>query len=259
MSLRRALLVVLLIVVAVLAAVLLGCSGPGVAGGGRGAPRPGSPFPPGIVRASRESPCSVDYGLLRTAGQETLYSSALPWMVCDVDAAFRAELKAEPATITDATAHIGADTANFLKLYPRAHVTSLELSPATCAVLRQNGARVQGALGRPGTFRAVNAEAGAWLGAAPTADLVYIDPPWGGPGHYEPLPLGGVPFSTLVRRLLDRGGEATGGARAVVAKLPRVYDLDAFVARVGRPASRHAIHDSRREGKISYWLLFFHN
>jgi hypothetical protein len=275
-ALRVCIAVVLIILVVLLALALRhgpgsGERSPPVAGGSRHrAPGQGSGFPPSILRAARAEGSTLDFGLFETKGNVSLYSSLMPWHVPDVDAALRAEFPdAEPRTIIDATAHIGVDAANFLKVFPRARVTAVEIDPDVARILRKNAARAVRRFAQPpGGLEVVEGDSLAYLrglaerAEAEPADLVFLDPPWGGPGERRPLDLSGAPLPGVVAELL-RGARPT--ARAVLVKLPRWTDLDAFEAAVGRPATRYPVRDHRRREsadvasppKTSYWLLGF--
>lgn len=241
---------VLLIILILLAAALLAARArPGPTLGGD-APRR---FPKKARAVARARPewGALDYDLFEVApGKLSWYSSLMPWHVPDVDRALHAEFAgAPPRSITDATAHIGADSANFLKVFPSATVTAVEIDPAVGAILRRNAARVTDALGVPASrLRVVVADARDYLRdpARVFDDLVYFDPPW--QTGREVLRLGQLP--AVVADILRRG------ARVALVKLPRESDLDAFDRAVGLVATRHAVHNAA-SGKLSYHLLAY--
>jgi hypothetical protein len=258
--------VLFVLVVALAAAVL--CEGGGLgpirggatAGGARrreGArARPYRQFPAGVRLAARAHPewGAVDYDLFEVApGDVSAYSSMMPWHAPDLGKALRAELPDPPRTITDATAHVGGDSAFFLKVFPSAAVTAVEVRPAVAAVLRRNARRITRALSLPPSrLRVVVADARDFLArGGGVSELVFFDPPWAG-SRGVPL-LGDTPLAGHVAAALR------SGARAVLVKLPREVDLDAFEAEVGLEATRHPIRDARvnKSGKLSYWLLAF--
>jgi hypothetical protein len=196
---------------------------------------------------------ALDYALFEEApGGVSWYSCLLPWQVPDVDAALRAEYAAgPPRTITDATAHIGADSANLLKVFPRAALTAIEICPDVGAVLRRNAARVTRALGiQAEQFRVVNGDA-ALRPDEDFGELVYLDPPWA--AGREALRLGATELPDFIRALLRAPG------RTVIAKLPKETDLAALDARVGRPGVRYPVYDARkpRVGPPSYYMLAY--
>jgi hypothetical protein len=250
-----ALAAVLILVLVLLAAALLAARArPGPTLGGT-APRR---FPKKVRASARAHPewGALDYNLFEAApGKLSWYSSLLPWHVPDVDRALRAEFPTEPPrTITDATAHIGADSANFLKVFPGATVTAVEVDPAIGAILRRNAARVTKTLGVPsGRFRVVVADARDYFRdpARVFDDLVYFDPPW--QTGREVLRLGRLRLSTVVADVLRRG------ARVALVKLPRESDLDAFDRAVGIASNRYPVYNAAHGDRAvpSYHLLVY--
>jgi hypothetical protein len=185
-----------------------------------------SRFPPSILRVEGSA---LDFGLFETKGAVSLYSSLMPWHLPDVDVALRAEFPGPPPrAIIDATAHIGVDSANFLRIFPRAKVTAIEIDPSVARVLRRNAARIAARYAQPGGgIEVVEGDSLAYLRrVAKPVDLIFLDPPWGGPGVHSPLDLSGEPLPKVVAELLR-------AARVIVVKLPRWTDLDAFDTTVG--------------------------
>src|SRR3954469_13947426 len=88
----------------------------GARGRGRGRPpakrevwAPG-PFPDDIVAEARHQKAPFDYAGLRTVGEETHFSSLMPWHLHDNNDALRRLVPAAGvATVLDATAHVGVD------------------------------------------------------------------------------------------------------------------------------------------------------
>jgi hypothetical protein len=242
-------------------------------------------FPAAVTKFARMTPEAIDYSALEISpGKVSLYSSLLPWHAPDVNAALRAEFPTPPAEILDATAHIGADSANFLSVFPGASLTAIEISPQVAAILRRNAAKTTRALGLPsGRFRVINADANialGLLGAEPFPDLrrrydlVFFDPPWGGSLGDAAVPaatlcLGPLPLTSVVAGMLRQETVSPDGierpsARVVLAKVPKRTDLDEFDEKVGQPATRYPIRDIRHaNGKDadallpSYWILAY--
>jgi len=245
-----AVVAVLLVLLVLLAALLLATRARPAPTLGGDAPRR---FPKKVRAQARAHPewGALDYDLFEAApGKLSWYSSLMPGHVPDVDRALRAEFAGgPPQTITDATAHIGADSANLLKVFPGATLTAVEIDPAIGAILRRNAARVTAALGLPaGRFRVVVADGRDHLrNARPPDELVYFDPPW--QTGREVLRLGHK-LSTVVADVLRRG------ARVALVKLPRESDLDAFDRAVGLVATRYPVSNAAT-GKLSYHLLAY--
>ena len=226
------------------------------------------PFPPDIVRDSRRFASSVDYGRL-VSTREGNYSALLPFHTPDVVSALGRlfpGLGRRGTHILDATAGVGGDTLNFLHNFPRARVTAVELEEANSEALRRNisacgygdrcvvvRANVVGLL--PSFARALRAGDAEGRGEV---DFVYVDPPWGGPHQWKTLPgeaAGGLGLAAPPWVLGAPGGAiplsvvadqvfALGVARAVVAKVPPNFDLDAFAAELsaGRVAALEPVY-----------------
>lgn len=228
-------------------------------------------FPRHIVEyGARHRTRDVDYATLEMAPVDlkghspTVYSSLMPWHVAGAKRVLLEELAEAPATILDASAHVGVDSTLLLSLFPKANLTAVEIDPATAAVTARNLARA-GA-----RARVLVGDGAARVAAGPATDLLYLDPPWGGTGAAEraaapPLSLGGVPLPSLVAAALD------AGYGRVVVKLPRDTDTAAFVAAAAAAGASGArdkitgrvrpVCDARRpadcETHPGYWLAFF--
>jgi hypothetical protein len=99
--------------------------------------------------------------------------------------------------VHDACAHVGGFALPMAVRRPAVRFLCTEADPATCAVLRRNIARV-----RPGNVTAVEASAARMH--CPEAQVVYLDPPWGGPAYREaaelPLYLDGANVVEVMAR-----------------------------------------------------------
>jgi hypothetical protein len=216
-------------------------------------------FPRAVSVASRAAADVPDYSLFEVApGRVSFYSSLMPWHVPDVDHAFRDFYAAEPPprSIVDATAHIGADSVNFMKLFPTAALTSVEIDPTVAAILKKNVSFFAAKIKKRPPPRVVCADAAAYCLSAPASDMAYLDPPWESERWRAEGPsLGDEPLGPFVHKLLKNG------TRAVFVKLPRDADLDAFDASVGLVGARYPVRDGRpdrldRAGP-SYWLMAY--
>ena len=211
----------------------------------------------------------IDYSLLEVADKGvSIYSSLMPWHVQSVQQVMRREFKTSPKTLVDATAHIGVDTVNFMKLFPKCKITAFEIDADTAAVARRNLARVARTLNvDPPDVVSTN----SWMyiqglkpSTAPT--VLYLDPPWGGGGTgaagRRHLQLGGETLPSVIARTLR------SGINTVVVKLPRETNLVAFDARVRASmrvdftSTHHAVCDARWpkaacRHRPGYWLVFY--
>ena len=231
-------------------------------------------LPENIIRASHSIPESIDYGLLEIApGNVTIYSSTMPWHIKSLQSALHREFPTAPSTIVDATAHIGADTVNFMRTFPSAAITSIEIDPAIAEITRRNVTREYRRMKATAPApRVVCADAADYIrelvdGNSP--DLLYLDPPWGNNLRHA-LMVGSLTAPEAIARAL------AAGTRAVAIRLPHDSDLDAFESAtadcakklnlMGVKATRSAICDARRAHNSScpthktglgLWLLVF--
>lgn len=122
-------------------------------------------------------------------------------------------------TITDATGNMGGDTILFGQHFDYVH--SIELDPENLRALRSNVA----AFGLQGKRVSVHAGDASKLWSRWRTDVLYVDPPWGGPGYKNAreldLHFGGQRLDVWLRNdVLGRNGWRP---RAIVLKLPRNY------------------------------------
>ena len=83
--------------------------------------------------------CSINYGKLMTRGDESKYSSLMPWQILQVSRAFTT--LAAPFNIgyiIDACAHIGCDAINLAACFPTARVSAIEIHRETYECLSYN-------------------------------------------------------------------------------------------------------------------------
>lgn len=193
--------------------------------------------------------------------RETRYSSLRSHHIAEVQAVLK---KHYPVArhIIDATAHVGGDTINFMKTYPEATVTAIEVKPATFRALLNNIGAAEKEQGRPeGSVRLVNMNCIKFLQeTTEKADFVYLDPPWGGPKYsrecrlnlYLTDPEGKRwDVSKVVNLVFSRGISSS-----VVLKAPFNFKTSDFSSRVDVPLTVHPIGQSKtRDSDVSYWLL----
>lgn len=134
--------------------------------------------------------------------------------------------------IVDATAHVGVDAAVLAHSFPKASITAIEYDPDVYRILNANLKR-HGYADRVQTLNESSADYFLKQGGDPDADLVYFDPPWGGPGYKKTSDLylrsshgKGVPVSKVINMVL-----ATSSA-IVILKTPHNFDYRAFERRL---------------------------
>ena len=231
--------------------------------GANNAQKPASPhqpapdrFPPNIIRDARKH--DTDYSALEVT-PESRYSCLLPYQFEQTTEVYQRELRTAPSRVIDATANIGCDTIHFRRMYPGAHITSIEIEQNTAKLLANNMTKISRILGREATAPETrNCDCVEYLATGARADLVYFDPPWGGPEYYKAqsmkLTLGGRPLGKVVGETLAQN------TPVVVAKVPVNLDLEDFKSSTGVKAT-YASYDIRKpsanaKGPIAYRLLF---
>lgn len=134
--------------------------------------------------------------------------------------------------IVDATAHVGVDSAVLAHSFPQAKITAIEYDPDVYKILNANLER-HGYSDRVDALNESSADYFLRHGGEPDADLVYFDPPWGGPGYKKTSDLylrssqgKGVPVSKVVNAVLGSSDAL------VVLKTPHNFDYRAFERRL---------------------------
>ena len=164
-----------------------------------------------------------------------------------------------PHTIIDGTAHVGVDTAILAQIFPTAQLTAVERDPETYRRLAKN----MSAAGLDNRVHTVNQSVVDYFNSrdprAPHADLVYLDPPWGGPGYStaDDLPLPGdkgdppTPLHILVNRVL------ASGTPLVVLKVPHNFQHARFANRLegGRIVRVTPVEYQQRRARAAFLLL----
>ena len=122
-------------------------------------------------------------------------------------------------TITDATACVGGDTLQFSRLFK--HVNAVEMNPEHYAMLINNINVYKRT--NITTYCADYVKVLAKL----QQDVVFIDPPWGGPGYKEKknirLQLSNIPIEEVVLKLLRLR------VSLIVLKVPTNFNVPHFV------------------------------
>lgn len=110
------------------------------------------------------------------------YSSLKPWEKPQVESVFKKwfPFPNRVKHIVDATAHVGVDTIHMAQFFSNASLDAFEVVPETTMALKKNIAT----FGLNDRVSVHYQDATTWI---PTEhiDLLYIDPPWGGPSYKE--------------------------------------------------------------------------
>jgi len=211
----------------------------------------------------------LDYSYFSTV-PESRYSSLMPWHLPTVERAFKEELT-NPRRIIDMTGHIGVDSIFFGVLYPEVFTISFENDPKVFLRLRDNLVRYAIILDRQDYLSSVyegDRLVSAYLDDSTkhldspivtSSDLVYLDPPWGGPEYYKQdsldLYLSGTNVIEIIRKLL------ANGTPLVTLKAPANFNRSGLdqLRQVGDrqiKIKEKRIYTKPTGGKLSY-LLFF--
>lgn len=180
----------------------------------------------------------------------SLYSTT-PWseanfMSSAIIKFFKSLGHTQPLVITDATANVGGNTISFY-LNGFAKVNAIEIEPFTCRLLKHN---LQ-IYGRPITH--VYCDDYLKLAHKLEQDIVFIDPPWGGPDYKSAtvldIYLGNTNIIDLCLQLMIQKR-----ATLIVLKLPTNYNLNGLIN--GCPNNNFMVHKVLRPKGHSYNLVF---
>lgn len=110
------------------------------------------------------------------------YSSLKPWEQPQVSAIYKKWFPHPERIrrIVDGTAHVGVDTIHFAKSFQQAQIDAFEVVPTHAVALQQNIERFR----LSDRIRMRYEDVATWV---PTekVDIMYIDPPWGGPSYKD--------------------------------------------------------------------------
>lgn len=120
------------------------------------------------------------YNGLKSAGTETRFSSLMPWHVPDQNKVLSKIANTHKISkIVDATGHVGIDAINLSCVFKTANVTVVELNEKTYEILEKNVKNYDRIKCVRENFITILTKPDF------SADLVYLDPPWGGPKYKE--------------------------------------------------------------------------
>lgn len=170
----------------------------------------------------------MDYALFATV-EESDYSSLPPYASKQVYDILKEYFGNEQITIIDATAHIGADSVNFITRF-NAHCISLEINEETYKCLQIN---IKTFSPQGHSNFAVRCNCADYLNEYKDwADFIYFDPPWGGHNYWEKkcmmLYIGDIPIYNIINNCLGRI------TKCVVLKIPSNFDTALFYTKIKR-------------------------
>jgi len=196
----------------------------------------------------------VDLNKLKLT-KESVYS-VTPWKEADKiskEIIKRLNMKPESITITDATANVGGNTLSFYK-NKMGKVNSFEIDTLTCDFLKNNlniyGYTIENVLCENYLNGYMNIE----------QDVIFFDPPWGGPEYYIKknlsLYLGDIDIKYIIKNLLDYDK-----AKLVVVKVPINFALEEFkkYLYIYKIDEVPVYRIKKGESKLSYNILYIQN
>lgn len=183
----------------------------------------------------------------------SLYSTT-PWeeanlmsqMIVDF---FKSKGHEQPLVITDATANIGGNAISFY-LNGFSRVNAVEIEPMTCQLLKEN-LKAYGYLNEH-----VYCDSYLNVYEKLDQDVIFIDPPWGGPDYKSvdilDIYLGPTNLIDLCHKLIQNKQTSL-----IVLKLPTNYNLITLMNTC--PNNRFLIHKVFRNKRNAYNLVFCSN
>jgi predicted RNA methylase len=175
-----------------------------------------------------------------------MYSITDPQTAQRISDTIKKILKTNKLTITDATANNGGNTINFAKNFK--FVNSVEIVSDHCKVLENN-------------IKAFNLENVKIycddfisIKDSLTNDVIFIDPPWGGPDYIKhehlELEVGSYKLANLVNELLK------SNAKLIVIKVPRNYDFDNLRKNIKANMLEIQSIINKYTNKLSYYVAY---
>jgi len=189
--------------------------------------------------------------------ESSLFSSIEPNHISSVDYILKFE-NINPESIIDATANIGGDSINFLRLYPNCKLISLEIDNKISLILRRNMTNLKNILNKDNEYdvKVINMSAVKYFTKFRYADMIYFDPPWGGREYMKvdniSLQLDNINIGIIIKNILYQGM-----TQLVILKLPNNADIDIIKYDIGNEVtySLHQVNNSYKN-KVDYQLMF---
>ena len=152
-------------------------------------------------------------------------------------------------TITDATANVGGNSINFARHFKK--VNSVEIVPIHCEFLKNN-------LKQYKLIKNVNVICNDYMNVYKELkqDIVYFDPPWGGPDYYKvqylDLFINNKNIYYLINSLFQMQ------VKMVVIKAPKNFNISKIIKEtLYKNIDVHKVLSHK--GNIRYFCIVFHN
>lgn len=197
------------------------------------------------------------------------YSTLLPYQIPQVRKILFA-IMPTARRILDGTVHIGGDALNFAEMYPEAALTVLDNDERAITQLHKNLETYSD----PRRFEVrcqcsveyledlaferkkvlASGDSRGAPGATPHFDLIYLDPPWGGPSYCDEkvifLFLSRRPIVEVVNLILE-----ANLASHIILKIPRNFAYPDFKDRVLGKTRLYYIQKPQKRGAVAYGLV----
>jgi predicted RNA methylase len=180
------------------------------------------------------------------------YSSLLPYQMPQVKDILNNIMIILPNIIVDATCHIGGDVIHFSKLWPEVSIVAIDNDPKAIECLKINIANFCSNSQRISIFCEDSVQ---WLqNTTQKVDLVYFDPPWGGPSYSGEdevsLFLSEKPIADIINSVLNK--KIT---RKVLLKVPRNFSHSQFANQIEGQVIVYHIKKPKKKNIIAYSLI----
>jgi SAM-dependent methyltransferase/predicted RNA methylase len=189
--------------------------------------------------------------------ESSLFSSIEPYHIPSIDAIFDLE-NVNPESIIDATANIGGDSINFMRLFPNSKLVALEIDTKISHILRRNMDNLKNILSQNQDYdvKSINMSAVKYFSNFRYADMIYFDPPWGGRDYIKldkiSLYLDNISIGKIIKNILSQGM-----TQLVILKLPINADIDIIKSDINIDVTYSLYNvDNYNKNKIAYQLLF---
>jgi len=190
--------------------------------------------------------------------ESSLFSSIEPYHLPSTSAIFELE-KLNPEIIIDATANIGGDSINFLRLFPTVKLSALEIDTKISYILKRNMNNLKSILSKDNDYdiKVFNISAVDYFSNFRYADMIYFDPPWGGRDYIKldkiSLYLDDVSIGNVIKNILMKGM-----TQLVILKLPINADIDIIKSDIGNFNISYSLYDveNYQKNKVAYQLMF---
>jgi len=190
--------------------------------------------------------------------ESSLFSSIEPYHLPSTSAIFELE-KLNPEIIIDATANIGGDSINFMRLFPTVKLTALEIDTKISYILKRNMNNLKSILSKDNDYdvKVFNISAVDYFSNFRYADMIYFDPPWGGRDYIKldkvSLYLDDISIGNVIKNILMKGM-----TQLVILKLPINADIDVIKSDIGSFNISYSLYDveNYQKNKVAYQLMF---